>query len=341
MKLDNRTLRSVLVLATTLGLACDSKDDGNGDDDALVDDGKSADDDDDGMTTGDVDEPASTTTAGPGEPPPGEDPPAVEACTDAQAARGCTGDGFEGTQYCAPVGVGGELQWGTCLETLECELGEFEHCGFCPGGGDSGGDLEDECPGFGSTCQLVGDTPTMGGEDDCNTPLVLSFDGGPVQVAPSAASTFDINATGACLSTDWPAATTPWLALDLDRSGSIESGRELFGSGTRLSAGGRASHGFAALEVLDDNRDGRIDGSDARFSELVLWADEDADKTATMAELTPVAMRGILSIDLGYRTDPRCDDRGNCEMQRAAFQYIDRGGEVRDGEVIDLYLSCQ
>lgn len=339
----------ILALLTGLAVGCDTKDDGSdAGDEALVGEGEEAgttgEGDDDEQTggededPGDDDEPASTTTAG-GDPPapPGDE---AEACEDPGAARDCAG----GIQYCDNQGFDGPLVWGECLSSPACTLGEFEHCGFCPGGEEgTGGSPEEECPGFGSTCTLTDGVPSWGDDEfgECNTPLVLSFDGGPVQMSPAAANTFDINDTGACLSTDWPAATTPWLALDLDRSGTIESGRELFGSGTRLDSGRRASNGFAALEVLDDNRDGRIDASDARFSELVLWADHDADKAATLAELTPVGMRGILSIDLGYSVSPRCDDRGNCEMQRAAFKYVDRGGEVRDGEVIDVYLSCQ
>ncbi len=338
----------ILALLTTLSVGCDTKDDGSdaGDDDALVEDGDHAttgvSDDDEPETTGvsddDDDEPASTTTVG-GDPT--SDEPGsgnAEPCELQGEARDCAG----GIQYCDDIGNAG-LVWGECLAAPECTPGEFDHCGFCPGGGDSGGMPEDECPGFGNTCRLIGGVPTMGGDEDseCNTPLVLSFDGAPIDLSPAAASTFDINDTGACLSTDWPAATTPWLALDLDHSGTIDSGRELFGSGTRLASGRRAANGFAALELLDDNHDGRIDASDRRFAELVLWADHDGDKTATFAELTPVAMRGILSIDLGYTVSPRCDDRGNCEMQRAEFKYVDRGGEVRDGEIVDVYLSCQ
>ena len=338
----------LLALAAALALGCDTKDDGSdaGDDDALVEGGDQATggmDDEDPPSTGEApgdteDEPASTTTMG-GEPPPGgTDGPEDEPCEVQGESRDCAG----GIQYCDGLGSG-SLVWGECLANPECTPGDFEHCGFCPDFGDSGGSPDDECPGFGNTCRLVDGVPMMPGDDDseCNTPLVLSFDGAPIDLGPAAASTFDINDTGACLSTDWPAATTPWLALDLDRSGTIESGRELFGSGTRLPSGRRAANGFAALELLDDNHDGRIDASDRRFDELVLWADHDADKTATLAELTPVAMRGILSIDLGYTVSPRCDDRGNCEMQRAGFKYVDRGGEVRDGEIVDLYLSCQ
>jgi len=51
--------------------------------------------------------------------------------------------------------------------------------------------------------------------------------------------------------------------------------------------------------------------------------------------------RRVLSIDLGYHVDPRCDDRGNCGVERATFHYVDAQGEVRRGEVVDLHLACQ
>jgi hypothetical protein len=53
-------------------------------------------------------------------------------------------------------------------------------------------------------------------EDDCDTPLVVSFDGAPSEFAPATSASF---ALGACPSTDWPMA--PWLALDSNRDGKI------------------------------------------------------------------------------------------------------------------------
>ena len=266
-----------------------------------------------------------------------EDDDAPESCDELGESRSCTmGSGGSGTQFCAGDD---SLTWGACLDAVECEIGETLECGYC----DDPESFECEaCGDWTETCELVDGEPTFGEEAcACNTPLVLSFDGAPVRMQPAPASTFDIDGVGACITTDWPEAATPWLALDLDRSGSIETGRELFGSGTMLSSGKRASNGFLALGELDDNGDGRIDITDSRFVDLVLWADEDADKAATFDELQPLAMRGILSIELDYRSDRRCDERGNCGVERAAFTYIAAGGDVREGEVVDIHLACQ
>src|SRR5262249_54443520 len=64
---------------------------------------------------------------------------------------------------------------------------------------------------------------------DCNTPLVLSFDGAPVEYRIDSAHAFDLNGTRSQV-TDWPTARTPWLALDRDGNGRIDDGGELFGS---------------------------------------------------------------------------------------------------------------
>ncbi|MBV1862525.1 MAG: hypothetical protein KUG77_29150 [Nannocystaceae bacterium] len=77
----------------------------------------------------------------------------------------------------------------------------------------------------------------------------------------------------------WDVSVSECDALRHD--GTTDSGRELFGSGTRLDAKTRARNGFLALEPLDTDRNGRID---ARFSELVLWSDHDGDKRGTLAD---------------------------------------------------------
>lgn len=257
----------------------------------------------------------------------------LEVCEAIGASEPCAIGEAEGVRYCDSIG--GEQRWGACLEDVACTPGEEEDCGLC-----DADDEECDFAGWTMSCWLEEGVPTTDYEA-CNTPLVLSFDGAEAQMSPAAASTFDINAAGGCITTDWPGASTPWLALDRDGSGSIEDGRELFGSGTRLASGGRASNGFLALSDLDENRDGRIDARDAAFADLVLWSDHDASKTSTLAEMEPLAMRGVLSIELGYDVAPECDDRGNCGVQRAEFTFIERGGEVRTGAVIDVHLSCQ
>ena len=197
---------------------------------------------------------------------------------------------------------------------------------------------DDLCEGGGGECGF-GDGGGIDGQ--CETPLVLSFDSAPVTLHEVPTAAFDLSGVGQCDATDWPGAGTPWLALDRDLSGSIDSGVELFGSGTRLVSGPRADNGFSALRELDDNADGRIDRVDSRFDELVLWSDHDADKVSDFSELLPVTARGVVSIDLDYAIDRRCDGRDNCEVERAGFTYLDSAGSPQRGSVVDVHLSCQ
>ncbi|MCX4246801.1 calcium-binding protein [Paraliomyxa miuraensis] len=295
---------------------------------------------------------ADTTTSGAppgttaGEPPPDEPPPEdePEACSELGASRACvTDDEQEGTQFCDDLYHSGaaERVWGPCLSAVACEPGDSRSCfGECGEGEDSGG----MC-GIDEHCNLYDGVPdwdtNQGDWDGCNTPLVLSFDGREPQLSPARAATFDLDGIGGCITTDWPRATTPWLALDRDGNGSIDSGRELFGSGTRLRDGTRAAHGFEALAELDDDGNGIIDVRDAGFSRLVLWGDHDEDRRSTFAETEDLSRRQVLSIELGYRVQRQCDDRGNCGVERASFTFIDEHGQVRQGEVVDLHLACQ
>ena len=270
-----------------------------------------------------------------------EDDEALEArsepCDNEGEQRECKiSGGGAGVQFCGGVirdGVERDL-WSGCIENPVCVPGETRSCGLGEG-------LED----LSESCRLYDGVPdwdsSQGDFDGCNTPLVLSFDGLPARMNAAGAATFDLDGTGGCITTDWPAAQTPWLALDRDGNGSIDSGRELFGSGTRLASGERAAHGFAALAELDEDGDGRITPRDSRFSELVLWGDHDQDRRSTFAETEPLAHSQILELELGYRVDSRCDRRGNCGVERASFTFIDEHGSVRTGEIIDLHLACQ
>ncbi len=175
-------------------------------------------------------------------------------------------------------------------------------------------------------------------DDDCNTPLVVNFDGGPIEYGPVAAATFDLSTNGSCTNTAWP--TSPWLALDRDGDGMIRSGAELFGNATAMASGDQASNGFAALAELDTNLDGRISAKDERFSELVLWNDWDADRLGAYGELQPLSETSLVSIDLGYSKRAECDGNGNCGIERASFEYR-KGNATAFGEVVDVHLLCQ
>ena len=170
-----------------------------------------------------------------------------------------------------------------------------------------------------------------------STPLVLSFDGAPVTFQASARA-FAINGTMS-VATDWPTARTPWLALDRNSNGAIDDGGELFGSATLLKSGERATNGFLALRELDTDGDGQLTSADAGWSQLRLWNDGDSDRVSSTTELTGLGARRLVSIDLAYAVEKRCDDRGNCEVERAGFRYVDESGVEKSGVIIDVHLA--
>ena len=249
------------------------------------------------------------------------------------------------------------------LQPHECngDLGYGDHCDAvdneanCPwdwfqawchrrdeanGGGQKWDDtvkkwVEDRCDGpvsmSGNTFQC---TDSGGKTWVCDTPLVLSFDVARVELGQASGS-FDLALAGASFGSDWPTAQTPWLALDRDGSGRIDDGGELFGSGTSLRDGTRAENGFQALAELDDDGDGQITASDYAFASLRLWADENRDRVSQPGELEPLSARGVTHIGLGYERAPRCDARGNCEVERASFDFA----EGRRGAIIDVHLA--
>jgi len=197
--------------------------------------------------------------------------------------------------------------------------------------------VEERCDGTvtfsGKTYQC---TDSSGHTWKCDTPLVLNFGSGPVPLVQSAGH-FDLAGANASFGSDWPTAATPWLALDRDGNGRIDDGGELFGSATRLADGSRAANGFEALAELDTDGDRAITPRDPGYASLLLWSDANGDRISQPGELEPLAARGVVSIDLAYRTDARCDGRGNCEVERATFQMQD--GVCRGGEVVDLHLA--
>lgn len=250
----------------------------------------------------------------------------TETCTGGDSERACDGGGL---QYC----VGLELtdapkhrRWGVCNDADACKPGDIDICGTL-------GNPEVACLRDGQGGMRY---------DDCGfTPLVLSF-GDTLEFSPAPARALDFSLQGphACARADWPAPATPWLALDRDGSGSIDDGRELFGSGSVLASGCYARHGFAALAELDSDGDGAITPADATWSSLVLWSDHDADRRSSGWELLPLTSFEIEAIDLGYHSTRDCDARGNCGVERSAFRYRSNG-HTRHGEVIDVHLTCE
>ncbi len=189
-------------------------------------------------------------------------------CPDAFAFESCTTEsGGTGEQSCQPALYAGGNYWSACASTAQCD----------PSAPDSACSYE---PGSNAWINQ----PTAGPGGGSGTPLVLSFDGGPVRFTHASGS-FDLMGEQASFDSDWVSRATPWLALDRNGNGAIDDGRELFGSMTVLASGTRAINGFIALAELDDDGDGRITPADAAFSRLLLWSDADQDRRSRSSEL--------------------------------------------------------
>ena len=267
------------------------------------------------------------TGGAPCEPLPEENPSAEDInceCDVPGEHRDCkTPDDVAGTRFCDSG------KWGPCVVEPECLPGTYTTCFVC----------DEQFGTWVSWCSMIDGVPFSNAEEDCSTPLVLSFDGRAVEYT-SAHAEFAMSAGDRCGARDWPTAATPWLAIDLDRNGNIDGGHELFGTGSRLA--GHVNNGFAALAALDTNADGQISASDDRFAELVVWSDHDADRRSTLWELQPLASHGVVAIDLGYElAASRCTERGNCEGERASFVFEGPDGARSSGEIIDVRLACQ
>lgn len=257
--------------------------------------------------------------------------PTEQLCENSGAAALCL-DG-QSVAFCSVYNETFDFEFGVCIphEELECVPGDMKLVDAPCGEVEVSCGLRDGAPGWNeAVCDQGGDTP-----------LVLRFDETPIMMIDASASpsaTFDIAMSGdpsSCISTDWPTAATPWLAVDLDHSGTIDGGHELFGSGTDL-ADGKASNGFLALASYDENGDGLVDARDPRFAELVLWRDHDADRQATPGELETLLDAGVDSLSTGYAIDRQCDARGNCGIERAGFHHA-----AGSGEIVDLHLPCR
>ncbi|MEM7152474.1 MAG: calcium-binding protein [Myxococcota bacterium] len=242
-------------------------------------------------------------------------------CEEHGATSVCWADEQYGVQYCEANAAG----WGPCVTEVECELGDtyLDDCGFG----------EEELG-----CRLEYGVPVW---EECGfTPLVLSFDGQEPRF-DAGVEAFELSdGSNACLAREWPGAETPWLAIDLDHSGSIENGRELFGSASPTLDGRLPTDGFDALRDLDENHDGRISPADSAWSSLLLWSDHDRNRASSPWELTPLQHSGLTEIELEHRVERLCDARGNCGIERSQFAFSSFDGQARTGTVIDVHIPC-
>ena len=123
-------------------------------------------------------------------------------------------------------------------------------------------------------------------------PIVLDLNGDGIQLTSLDGSTthFDFAGDGFAERTAWVSAGDGLLAIDDNGNGIIDNGSELFGSPTE--------DGFAVLEKLDTNGDGKIDAQDADFGKLRVWIDANGNGVTDPGELKTLSELSIVSISL-------------------------------------------
>ncbi|QPC02220.1 calcium-binding protein [Xylella fastidiosa subsp. multiplex] len=149
-------------------------------------------------------------------------------------------------------------------------------------------------------------------------PLALDLDGDGIETTGSDGRVilFDHDADGVKTGTGWLKPDDGWLVLDRNGNGTIDSGRELFGTDTVKRNGQLATDGFDALRDVDSNQDGKIDAADRVFANLRIWRDLNQDGISQANELSTLDANHIVSI--GVTATAGRVDLGNGNVQTAA-----------------------
>jgi len=175
-------------------------------------------------------------------------------------------------------------------------------------------------------------------------PLVLDLNGDGVRTTGIDQMVwFDVDGDGKREQVTWtsPDSMEAFLWINLNRKNRVDNGRELFGEGTTLPDGNKATNGFQALAVYDTpayggNGDGQISASDAVWNHLRLWIDADHDGKCDPGETGPIHRYGIESIPLTAVTTNLVDGAGNVHQLQG--HYYLRNGQARLRLAIDSMM---
>ncbi len=166
--------------------------------------------------------------------------------------------------------------------------------------------------------------------------IILDLDGDGLE-ARSRRKTragFDMNGDGVIDDTGWVAGGDGMLVIDRDGDGTISHVSEI----SFLSEGDGVRNSWAGLAELDNTRDGRLDASDARFGELLVWVDRNGDGVSQADELRTLAEIGITQINLrSVATTDTVRAGQNIAASTATFEWA----SGLTGTVGDVFLAFQ
>ena len=159
-------------------------------------------------------------------------------------------------------------------------------------------------------------------------PLVLDLNGDGVRTTDlDHLVWFDLDGNGSKDHITWTNSATMegflWVNVDGKRN-CVDDGSELFGIGTVLPDGTKATDGFQALSMYDlpsqdGNDDGVIDTSDVVWNKLRVWIDENHDGVCQPTEVNPLHKFGAESIPLNAVRTTFVDENGNGHSLRGHY----------------------
>lgn len=190
---------------------------------------------------------------------------------------------------------------------------------------------------------LYGDGYWWTGSSCTYSPIVIAVGKRQDYRLTSAANgvVFDIDGDGSPEQIAWTAADSElaFLAIDRNGNGTIDDGRELFGSATVAGA----ANGFDALRDIEPitGPTGWIDYDDAVYPKLLLWEDRNHNGVSEAGELRK-ASEVLTRIGLGYGPLKRRDGNGNVLRLKGWATYRTGPGKndvagPHDGRQRDIY----
>ncbi|MBM5572651.1 MULTISPECIES: hypothetical protein [Deefgea] len=157
-------------------------------------------------------------------------------------------------------------------------------------------------------------------------PLVLNYDA-PVATLSDKTFQFDIDADGKNESLHMLTRGSAYLALDRNRDGKINDGKELFGA--------QSGNGFADLTQYDGDQNGWIDEADTVYADLKLWLKDASGQD----QLLSISQLRIGAISVRYARgdfDLNNQQNQNYGQIRSSGVYLKENGQVGTLQQVDL-----